>query len=68
MKKCNDCGKNKPLTCFGKRKNLNKTKTVYYKAYCKDCVTKRTQDWQQKNLKRYYKYMKTYMRNLRAKV
>ena len=60
MKKCGDCGKRKPISEFGKRKNYNNGGEDYIKSYCKECMNRRSVEWQKKNPKKYRDYQNKY--------
>ena len=60
MKKCKDCGKEKPLKEFSSRKNYNQSGADYIKSYCKGCLVKRSKAWQKKNPKKFRDYQNKY--------
>jgi len=60
MKKCKDCGKEKPLTEFSTRQNYNQSGADYIKSYCKECLNRRSAEWQKKNPKKYRDYQNQY--------
>ena len=60
MKTCADCGKRKPISEFGKRKNYNNGGEDYIKSYCKECMNRRSVEWQKKNPKKYRDYQNQY--------
>lgn len=59
-KKCVMCGEIKPLRSFSKRKNVNKTKVVYYKSHCKECCVELSTGWRKNNIERSRKYIREY--------
>lgn len=66
-KKCTQCGEEKILRKFSKRKNYNGTKKVYYLSHCKDCASKKTDEWIKKNRDKFRRYQKNYYKNKNAK-
>ena len=68
MKKCKDCGKEKPLTEFSTRQNYTGTESIYYKSHCKDCLVKRSKAWQKKNPKKFREYQNKYAKIVHKKV
>lgn len=60
MKVCRDCNIEKPFTYFSARKNPYQTKTQYYISFCKPCMVKRAQKWQNEHKEQYKAYLKSY--------
>ena len=60
QKKCITCRKLKDISEFSKRKNIHKTKTIYYCSLCKECMVERMTQWVIKNRKQYNKYQNEY--------
>ena len=61
-KKCKDCGVNKKLADFYKR---HKNNVEYPISYCLECMVIRSQDWQNRNRKKYNEYQRKHQRELR---
>ena len=58
--KCKHCGKEEPLTEFSSRKNYNQSGADYIKSSCKECMNRRSVEWQKKNPKKYRDYQNKY--------
>ena len=61
-KKCQDCGETKKVDKFGVRQK------GWLVAYCKDCVSKRSLKWREKNRERYNAYIRNYMKKKRQEM
>ena len=66
MKTCTKCKEEKDLSRFSKRKNPNKTKTVYINSICNDCLGKAMKIWRNENKDRFNKYQNEYYHKVRS--
>ena len=66
---CNDCGEDKPVRAFSKRKyGTNKGIKTLLLFACRLCMKSRAYAWQDKNKKKYQEYMSNYYFNKRKNV
>ena len=67
MRTCIYCKKNKEEVEFSKRKNFNRTDTVYYHPVCGECGIKKMNEWKEKNRAKFLAYQREYSRTHRQK-